>query len=210
MWSVTAGRCSWCESCCSVLAVTPTWSRACRASAPTCSPLACRDLEADGVIERTRVPAPTPAVLYQLTANGRDLRPVLDTLAVWGTRRLTRPTSDEAVEPRWFVLSLAAHLDPAELDSSAELHARHRRSGVHARRLRRPRRPSDGSDPGLHRHHHRTASRLLRRRTRRIDRDAATHHHRRQPRRRQAARQGDHRRDGTDTHEHQRPRSSRR
>ncbi len=77
-----------------------------------------RDLEADGVIERTRVPAPTPAVLYQLTADGRDLRPVLDALAVWGTRRLTRPTSDEAVEPRWFVLSLAAHLDPAELDGS--------------------------------------------------------------------------------------------
>jgi hypothetical protein len=58
-------------------------------------------------------------VLYQLTADGRDLRPALDALAVWGTRRLTHPTSDEAVEPRWFVLSLAAHLDPAELDGSA-------------------------------------------------------------------------------------------
>src|SRR5713101_848734 len=78
-----------------------------------------RDLEAGGIIERTRVPAPTPAVLYQLTDDGRDLRPVLDALAVWGTRRLTRPTSDQAVEPRWFVLSLAAHLDPAELDEGA-------------------------------------------------------------------------------------------
>ena len=78
-----------------------------------------RELESSGIIERTRVPAPTPAVLYQLTADGRDLRPVLDSLAVWGSRRLTRPTSDEAVEPRWFVLSLAAHLDPAELDEGA-------------------------------------------------------------------------------------------
>jgi DNA-binding HxlR family transcriptional regulator len=78
-----------------------------------------RELEASGIIERTRVPAPTPAVLYQLTADGRELRPVLDSLAVWGSRRLTRPTSDEAVEPRWFVLSLAAHLDPAELDEGA-------------------------------------------------------------------------------------------
>jgi DNA-binding HxlR family transcriptional regulator len=78
-----------------------------------------RELEAAGIIERTRVPAPTPAVLYQLTADGRELRPVLDSLAVWGSRHLTRPTSDEAVEPRWLVLSLAAHLDPAELDEGA-------------------------------------------------------------------------------------------
>jgi DNA-binding HxlR family transcriptional regulator len=74
-----------------------------------------RELEAGGIVERIRTPAPTPAVLYTLTDDGRDLRPVLDALAVWGARRLTRPKPDDAVEPRWFVLSLAAHLDAAEL-----------------------------------------------------------------------------------------------
>ena len=75
-----------------------------------------RELEAGGIVERIRMPAPTPAVLYTLTDDGRDLRPVLDALAVWGARRLTRPTADDRVEPRWFVLSLAAHLDAADLD----------------------------------------------------------------------------------------------
>ena len=32
-----------------------------------------RELEHAGVIERTQVPAPTPAVLYRLTDDGRDL-----------------------------------------------------------------------------------------------------------------------------------------
>jgi DNA-binding HxlR family transcriptional regulator len=77
-----------------------------------------RELEHAGVIERTQVPAPTPAVLYRLTDDGRDLGPVLDAVAVWGTRRMTRPNPAEAVEPRWFVLSLAAHLDPDELGAA--------------------------------------------------------------------------------------------
>jgi DNA-binding HxlR family transcriptional regulator len=80
-----------------------------------------RELEGAGVIERTEVPVPTPAVLYQLTDDGRDLGPVLDAIAVWGTRRLTRPTSADTVEPRWFVLSLAAHLGPDDLVPGASV-----------------------------------------------------------------------------------------
>jgi DNA-binding HxlR family transcriptional regulator len=75
-----------------------------------------RELEGAGVVERRRVPAPTPAVLYELADEGRDLRPVLDAIARWGARRLTRPASGDAVEARWFVLSLAANADPAQLD----------------------------------------------------------------------------------------------
>jgi DNA-binding HxlR family transcriptional regulator len=74
-----------------------------------------RELEHAGVIERTQIPAPTPALLYHLTDDGCALRPVVDAIAVWGTRRMTRPTSADAVEPRWFVLSLAAHVDPDDL-----------------------------------------------------------------------------------------------
>jgi hypothetical protein len=69
-----------------------------------------RELEAGGLITRGRVPAPTPATLYELTADGRDLRPVIDALARWGARRLTRPAPGEAVEPRWFARFLAANV----------------------------------------------------------------------------------------------------
>ena len=75
-----------------------------------------RDLEAGGIIERTRVPSPTPAVLYELTDDGRDLKPVLDALARWGARRLTRAAANEAVKPQWFVLSLAANVARESLD----------------------------------------------------------------------------------------------
>ena len=71
-----------------------------------------RELEGAGVVERRRVPAPTPAVLYELSEEGRELRPVIDALARWGTTRLVRPERDDVVEPRWFALSLAANVDP--------------------------------------------------------------------------------------------------
>ena len=76
-----------------------------------------RELEGEGIIERTRVPSPTPAVLYDLTQDGRDLKPVLDAYARWGARRLTRARADEVVKPRWFVRSLAANLSPELLDA---------------------------------------------------------------------------------------------
>jgi DNA-binding HxlR family transcriptional regulator len=75
-----------------------------------------RDLEAEGIIERTIVPAPTPATLYALTDDGRDLKPVLDAFSRWGARRLTRAGADDAVRPQWFVLSLAANLPHERLD----------------------------------------------------------------------------------------------
>jgi DNA-binding HxlR family transcriptional regulator len=76
-----------------------------------------RDLEAGGIIERTRVPSPTPAVLYELTDDGRDLKPVLDAFARWGARRLIRAGTDDVVKPRWFVFSLAANVPHELLDA---------------------------------------------------------------------------------------------
>jgi DNA-binding HxlR family transcriptional regulator len=77
-----------------------------------------RELEAAGIVQRRRLPPPTPAMLYELTDDGEDLRDVVDALARWGTRRLTSPTADEAVEARWLVLNLAANLDANQLDGS--------------------------------------------------------------------------------------------
>jgi len=75
-----------------------------------------RELEAEGVVARRRVPAPTPALVYELTAEGRELKGVVDALAHWGSRRLTAPAGpDEVVEPRWFAGSIAATVDRARL-----------------------------------------------------------------------------------------------
>jgi DNA-binding HxlR family transcriptional regulator len=76
-----------------------------------------RDLEAEGIIERTVVPSPTPAVLYELTDDGRDLKPVVQAFSRWGARRLTRAGADDAVKPQWFVLSLAANMPRERLDA---------------------------------------------------------------------------------------------
>jgi DNA-binding HxlR family transcriptional regulator len=78
-----------------------------------------RELEAAGVVARRRLPTPTPVMLYELTDDGRDLRGVIDSLAQWGTRRLTTPADGDTVEPRWFVASLAATVDASALDDRA-------------------------------------------------------------------------------------------
>lgn len=45
---------------------------------------ALRELEADGVLERTIYPETPPRVEYKLTALGQDLIPVMDSLCKWG------------------------------------------------------------------------------------------------------------------------------
>ena len=46
-----------------------------------------RELEADGVVERTVYPEVPPRVEYALTALGRELIPVLDGLHAWGEKQ---------------------------------------------------------------------------------------------------------------------------
>jgi DNA-binding HxlR family transcriptional regulator len=55
-----------------------------------------RDLETAGVVAKRRLPPPTPATVYELTAKGRRLHPVLHELARWGARSLGPPPDGEA------------------------------------------------------------------------------------------------------------------
>jgi DNA-binding HxlR family transcriptional regulator len=43
-----------------------------------------RELERDGLIERTVYPEVPPRVEYQITPFGETLRPVIDTMWTWG------------------------------------------------------------------------------------------------------------------------------
>ncbi|GAA0180691.1 helix-turn-helix domain-containing protein [Clostridium sediminicola] len=43
-----------------------------------------RDMESDGLLTRKIYPVIPPKVEYSLTDTGRSLKPILDTMAVWG------------------------------------------------------------------------------------------------------------------------------
>jgi DNA-binding HxlR family transcriptional regulator len=58
-----------------------------------------RDLEGNGVVTRRTLPPPAASKVYELTDYGRELRPAMRELALWGARSLGPPTlSDELFE----------------------------------------------------------------------------------------------------------------
>jgi DNA-binding HxlR family transcriptional regulator len=67
-----------------------------------------RQLEAAGVIGRR----PDDAKRYELRARGRELRPVLEALAVWGLGELSERTGDDAFDAKWLALPLGAMVRP--------------------------------------------------------------------------------------------------
>lgn len=71
-------------------------------------------LEALGIAVQRALPPPTPAVLYELTASGRALLPVVISLARWGARFLGPPQPGDHFEPDWLRLGLVmiARRDP--------------------------------------------------------------------------------------------------
>jgi DNA-binding HxlR family transcriptional regulator len=60
-----------------------------------------KDLEAGGIIAKRRLPPPAAAQVYELTAYGEALKPVIRELAVWGIRTLGPPTEDDQLQPGW-------------------------------------------------------------------------------------------------------------
>lgn len=64
-------------------------------------------LECHGLIGHRQLGPPTPAALYELTARGAALDPVLTGLARWGAAYLEQP-GQLASRPRWLLQALAA------------------------------------------------------------------------------------------------------
>ena len=60
-----------------------------------------RDLEAEGIIAKHRLPPPAASQVYELTERGCGLMPVLRSLAHWGARSLGPPRADDELEPGW-------------------------------------------------------------------------------------------------------------
>ncbi|MFG2682349.1 winged helix-turn-helix transcriptional regulator [Streptomyces sp. NPDC048392] len=72
-----------------------------------------KDMERDGLTTRRRLPPPGAAYVYELTARGRGLLPVLEALAAWGAGELGERRPTDAVRAHWFALPLLRALREA-------------------------------------------------------------------------------------------------
>jgi DNA-binding HxlR family transcriptional regulator len=60
-----------------------------------------RDLERNGVVSRRTLPPPAASKVYELTEYGRELRPAMRQLALWGARSLGPPTDKDELFEGW-------------------------------------------------------------------------------------------------------------
>ncbi|MFK4797083.1 winged helix-turn-helix transcriptional regulator [Streptomyces sp. MPA0124] len=72
-----------------------------------------KDMERDGLTTRRRLPPPGAAYVYELTARGRALLPVLEALGAWGAGELGERRPTDAVRAHWFALPLLRALREA-------------------------------------------------------------------------------------------------
>lgn len=73
-----------------------------------------RELQQAGVIDRREVLPPTPATVYELTARGHELKPVVAELARWGRPLLLDPADDHLPDSALLLgIEVAFHPDAA-------------------------------------------------------------------------------------------------
>ena len=70
-----------------------------------------KDMERDGLSTRRRLPPPGAAYVYELTARGRQLLPVLQALGAWGESELGEKRPTDALRAHWFALPLLRALE---------------------------------------------------------------------------------------------------
>src|SRR5690348_8542942 len=71
-----------------------------------------RDLEGAGIVDRRRLPPPYASQIYELTASGRALEPVLIELGRWGGANAPPPPEDMCMSVDAHVVSLRTLFDP--------------------------------------------------------------------------------------------------
>ena len=70
-----------------------------------------KELEANGLVEKKRLPPPAASTVYELTAAARGLRPVLHELARFGARLMGPPPLD-GLEDGWLLGALDLAISP--------------------------------------------------------------------------------------------------
>src|SRR6266540_6306241 len=60
-----------------------------------------RELEASGLIAKRRLEPPAASQVYELTAYGQGLKPVMRELALWGLQSIDAPGESDELAPGW-------------------------------------------------------------------------------------------------------------
>jgi DNA-binding HxlR family transcriptional regulator len=71
-----------------------------------------RDLEAHGIVTKRTLPPPSATKVYELTDYGRELKPALRELALWGARSLGPPTNKDEMFEGWLANAVDTVLAP--------------------------------------------------------------------------------------------------
>jgi len=65
-----------------------------------------KELESCGLVTKHRLDPPAASQVYELTAYGQELKPVMRTLALWGLRSIDPPTEEDDLAPGWLYSAL--------------------------------------------------------------------------------------------------------
>ena len=71
-----------------------------------------RDLEASRTVAKKTLPRPAASRVYELTDYGRELKPVMRELALWGARSLGPPKPEDELFPGWLLNPIDTILAP--------------------------------------------------------------------------------------------------
>ena len=71
-----------------------------------------KELEADGLLRHVLLPPPAGVAVYELTAVGQGLEPVLIALGRWGFQWLSEPCGADQFNPAWVALALKILFEP--------------------------------------------------------------------------------------------------
>ncbi|MER7466674.1 helix-turn-helix domain-containing protein [Streptomyces sp. NPDC097981] len=80
-----------------------------------------KDMEAQGLATRRKLPPPGVAMVYELTPHGAGLLPVLAALAEWGASDLGERRPTDALRAHWFALPLMRRLPAGEVPAVVEV-----------------------------------------------------------------------------------------
>ncbi|MGW8727018.1 winged helix-turn-helix transcriptional regulator [Streptomyces sp. NPDC055808] len=80
-----------------------------------------KDMEAQGLATRRKLPPPAAATVYELTPRGAGLLPVLTALTEWGAPDLAERRPTDAVRAHWFALPLLCRLPVPEAPTVVEV-----------------------------------------------------------------------------------------
>jgi DNA-binding HxlR family transcriptional regulator len=74
-----------------------------------------KDLEAAGIVARAHVAGEPDLFEYRLTNAGRDLKPVIDAVGVWGQRWIETEASLENLDPNLLMWDIRRNIDPTPM-----------------------------------------------------------------------------------------------